>query len=73
MDLHDFFFSSIVENLQEMKFIPKKKDLTFWIILLPLCYFKDIEFQKKIVFTLLDGFFKNICAPMFSSFEKTMK
>jgi len=28
MDLHDFVSSSIVENLQEMKFIPKK-DLAF--------------------------------------------
>jgi len=72
MDLHDFVSSSIVENLQEMKFIPKK-DLAFWIILLPLCYFKDIEIQKKEVFTLLDGSFKNICAPVFSSFKKTMK
>jgi len=35
-------YISIVENLQEMELIPKN-DLTFWIILFPLCYFKDIE------------------------------
>lgn len=39
MDLHDFFSFSIVENLQRMELIPKK-DLTFLIILLSLCYGK---------------------------------
>jgi hypothetical protein len=69
MDLHDFLSSSEVENLQEMELIP----IFFFDIFNyfdPTVSLQRYNNPKKIVSTLLDGSFKDICAPMFFILKK---